>query len=116
LQIKVNQKSHIKRICAFVILVLFSFSITPKRYFHDLLASHVDTSIQKKVSGNEEVNKSGFNCDCDTLVATSPFTEENSEIVISLLPVHISHYTSFIIPLYTASHSFIELRGPPAVG
>src|SRR5688572_18751214 len=113
---RLYRNQTIRRLFAFVMLVLFTFSITPKRYLHDLFAGHTDTITKSLNDGNAHVSKSGFQCDCDNLVATSPFTDQADGIHIARLLVHSSQFTSYITPVYTSSHSFIELRGPPSVG
>lgn len=54
-------------------LVLFVFSITPKKYFHDLIADHTDNLIPAKQSAS--FDDAGYNCHFEKLVAESPFTE-----------------------------------------
>jgi hypothetical protein len=97
-------------------LFTFTFSITPKRYLHDLFTGHKDY-VSK--SGNDEkihISQNGFKCDCNTLVATSPFTEHSDEIDITISTEYPSLFVSLTTSLHTSSHSHIELRGPPSVG
>lgn len=95
-------------------LLLFAFSVTPKKLLHDIIAHHKD-NIQKTGEVNfEQLNQTRFNCDTDNLVVESVFTEHDCSIELPV-PTAVSilqniasyHYYSF-------SLFFFELRGPPA--
>lgn len=116
LQKPVNYFSSIKRFYASVMLLFFTLSITPKIYLHDLFAGHTDAVIKASNDGKAQVYSKGYNCDCNSLVATSPFTEE-SDAVSSILPVaYPSLFISLTTPVYACGHNFLELRGPPTIG
>ena len=106
----------IRSISAFVMLMIFSLSITPKLYLHDLFARHSDILLSVPDDGKVHITQSGFSCDCNTLVSTSPFTDYAIEIDIKAPLDYSSFPCVFITPEYVSSHSFIELRGPPALG
>ena len=53
--------------------MLFVFSITPKKYFHDLIADHTDQYAATH-SHAPSLTDAGFNCHFENLVAESPFT------------------------------------------
>jgi len=97
-------------------LLLFTFSITPKRYLHDLFAGHTHIVTNSSTAEQAHVIKSGFNCDCNTLVATSSFIDEKDNIGVVWPTMYLAFLVSFSNPVYSASYSFTELRGPPAVG
>lgn len=97
-------------------LLIFTFSITPKRYLHDLFAGHKDTVSKVADDGKVYVSQSGFNCDCNTLVATSPFTEHADVIEVTGLAEYPSLFIALTTAVYTSSYSFTELRGPPSLG
>lgn len=97
-------------------VLILAFSITPKKFLHDLVADHQDDITIAVNDGHDHIDHHGFNCNCDNLVATSPFTEHNVSIQI-YTPVYFSDYS----PLYASgiksiTHSFSALRGPPALG
>lgn len=113
-----NISRHIilKNISAVFVLCAFLLSITPKQVLHNLAAHHKDQSA-KKIHDKDRVqfNEFGFNCDCNSIVATSPFTETSSRPGIHRL-VHYSFYQEISsIPLSSSDHFYFTLRGPPAI-
>jgi hypothetical protein len=94
-------------------LVVFSLSITPKRILHDLFAKHIDSKPGKNSSHlSSQVNKAGFNCDNDNLVAESSFL---SELQIFSHPVFycFSPYNFRHVSFPSVSGIQSRLRGPP---
>jgi hypothetical protein len=100
-------------------LLLFVTSITPKRFLHHWFADHKD--VQAKLAthsllghGEAQLYSSGVNCDCNDLVATSPFTHA-TEIIDWTVPVC---YGQPIVPLtcdtYSTDLLLSNLRGPPS--
>jgi hypothetical protein len=86
----------------------------PKQVLHNLLAQHKDVSSQK-TNDRLQFNSAGFNCDCNNIVATSPFTAFTERIVFqgkAFFPVHIPFPSSAILPKTLFSFG---LRGPPVV-
>src|SRR5687768_10253481 len=79
------KNSCLYRFSTLVMLILFTFSITPKLFLHDLFTNHTDTVYKKTVDDKAQVSKSGFTCDCNDLVATSPFTEHKNAIELPIL-------------------------------
>jgi hypothetical protein len=68
-----KQNSRIQKFIAFILLLVFTVSIAPRSFFHDLIANHIDSpgcSIDHKIS---VVHKQGFQCHCDDLVVSAPF-------------------------------------------
>ena len=111
-----NIDRHIvfKKLASVFILCTFLLSITPKQVLHAIAADHKDRS-SKRLDGLLQVNQLGFNCDCNSVVATSPFAETASEIIIPKL-VHHSFYTgTFVVRISANEHFYFSLRGPPAV-
>lgn len=102
----------IRRFAAGVMLMLFVLSIMPRLYLHDVFASHKD--IANDISQHlTTIEKDGFSCDLNDLVATSPFTEASTTIVFNTeidFPVLHTRYTSQIA---TAAPECFSLRGPP---
>lgn len=111
-----NSNHTIKRFFAFAMLVLFTFSITPKRYLHDLFAGHTDIVNIENTGDETCIGKSTFNCDCNTLVATSPFIDDADESVIDFPKLYPPFFAAYTNPLLGTTYSFTELRGPPALG
>ncbi|MFT3911575.1 MAG: hypothetical protein QM737_19275 [Ferruginibacter sp.] len=109
---RINKNIIIKNLAGIFICCSFLLSITPKQVLHNVLANHKDAA-SKQLDARTIFHQAGFNCDCDNVVATSPFIEIAStpDVLKSL------YYTSHIIP----SREFVsivpffssDLRGPP---
>lgn len=80
---------------------------------HNLTANHKDSNAQRN-NDRTEFNQIGFNCECYSVVATSPFTEISTNSEIQKL-IHYSHYTEgTATSLSSFDHYYSDLRGPPA--
>lgn len=107
------KKSTIGRqFIAAVLLMIFSFSITPKKLLHDAIATHKD-KIVAFTNNSLQLNNSGFACKCDNLVAESPFTGQDNQVDFSALPVFSEEQSDVLYHFYSADYFFFELRGPP---
>ncbi len=95
-------------------LLIFAFSITPKKYLHDLVADHTDfygySSQHEKA-----INKIGLDCDKDDLVVSVPFIE--SITAFSFECISNSTGTFFTAYKYLPSKlsATNDVRGPPAM-
>jgi hypothetical protein len=110
----VYKNQTIRSLVSGLLLLLFTFSITPKKWLHDLIADHKD--FYSNASGDHlQFIKSGFRCDCENLVVNTPFIHVDGpkELVITkFFPVYL-HTT---INNCDAGHLFFfYLRGPPLV-
>jgi hypothetical protein len=108
-------KLNIRNTFGWLLLVLFSFSITPRQLLHDVLADHTDLSLKTPGGKFAAVNKSGFSCDRLNLVAESPFIPvEKTVETIPILP-----RTDFISPAECKTVfktvTLPALRGPPCI-
>ena len=109
------QHSILRRSLAGILLVLFAFSIMPKKMLHDWIVSHTDGVSVTAKSEVAQVGKAGFNCNCQNLVAESPFTTDGQWLDLTL---HLSHATepgTSPSQVYTADLFFYSLRGPPTI-
>ena len=109
------QATVFRRIISGVLLVLFAFSITPKKLLHDLVATHTDTKPGTFLSNTHtaQIHKSGINCQVDQLIVESPFLEIMVHTALPLPVPKNDFYQkrvcfSFFLPLIDNS-----LRGPP---
>src|SRR5215203_1473994 len=97
-----------------MLLLVFSFSITPKQLLHDAIADHIDLAPRDE-SRMPCIDKTGFTCDRLNLVAESPFIP--AEKIIEVVPQQV--YTSFIVPVtnevFPRATAFPTLRGPPCI-
>lgn len=105
----------IKKIVAAVMLLVFAFSITPTIVFHNWLADHTDTVKKITDTKGDQLGKRTINCNCDNIVAESPFTEPGKEIIDPAKNIFslVSVYNP--VHLTTSAHISYSLRGPPAV-
>lgn len=103
----------IKHFLASFSLLLFSFCVTPKRFWHDLLANHKDAQSSVSIPA-QQIAASGFHCHVDDLVVVAPFlpgVQTGIPIILSSIPLSFSESLHSIVSLYL-SHA--ESRGPPA--
>ena len=112
---QLTQTPFIKRLLAALMLMLFAFSITPKKILHDVFANHKD-SLVKTVRGTDaaQLTVAGFNCHCDNLVAESPFTDEHTVFEIAAPLAFAEQKSAAIADFNSQSQFFFELRGPPS--
>jgi hypothetical protein len=96
-------------------LVLFAFSITPKKALHDVLTNHRDRHYQQNASGDDQLTRAGFNCKCDNLVAESPFTGHDNRFELTVPRFFPDQKDAVLYNYYSTPHFFFELRGPPSV-
>lgn len=109
------QKSHILKLIAGFILVVFAFSITPKKVWHDLLANHKDLNTRNLIinTKGDEVHKSVINCNCDQLVVESAFVNKAIFFSIEVLIVEKDYIINPYTFLFNSSIYNFGLRGPP---
>lgn len=109
------KKTTIRLFSAVVIMLVFSLSITPKKFLHDLVADHQDDVSIAINDGHDHIDHHGFNCNCDNLVATSPFAEHTETLAFNT-PVYFKEYSSTTPSgIKSITHSFSALRGPPSL-
>jgi hypothetical protein len=110
-----NLRHHIvKKLAGVFVLCTFLLSITPKQVIHNLVADHKDVSSHK-TNDRLQFNEATYHCDCNNIVATSPFLEaaQNPDTQI---PQPVFAYTfSKPFSLFTAEQINLTLRGPPTV-
>jgi hypothetical protein len=107
-----KKQAIIRVFTAGIMLLLFTLSIMPKLYLHEIFATHKDIVTNTAEPG---FSKNGYTCDVNDLVATSPFTEAPQQYVTNpdiYFPVLHTRYTSQIA---TAAPDCFTLRGPPAI-
>jgi hypothetical protein len=108
------KKSTIRRqFIAAVLLMIFSFSITPKKFLHDAIATHKDKIIIAATDNTLQISHTAFACKADNLVAESPFTEQDNSFDFSALSIFSEEQSIAPYHFYSADYFFFELRGPP---
>jgi len=102
----------IQRLTALVLVLLFTFSITPRQFLHDLFADHTD--FYTSCHGTEAtISNSGKNCKCDDLVVSVPFLGLDTAEEVASLSEH-GFYNQVSYQFYFSStFSTPDLRGPP---
>ncbi|MEJ7912714.1 MAG: hypothetical protein WKF70_06145 [Chitinophagaceae bacterium] len=109
-----RSQSIIQRFFAAVLLLVFAFSITPKKYLHELVADHKD--FYSYHSGEETtVNTAGFNCHCEELVVSTPFVETSLETALLPTIVYRTFSTSSYHFFFYSTNSAKDSRGPPSL-
>jgi len=95
-------------------LLIFTTSITPKVFLHDLTADHRDEVSKILHCHDQHITKPGFRCDCNNLVSTSPFTEEPAlQVPLPEAIAFVSYSHQFTDRVYASDIFFSSLRGPP---
>jgi len=109
-----KQGNSIKKIAAFFLLLLFSISIVPKIYFHDVIANHTDAIICDHPQKSKAcLHQQGYYCQVNDPVIYSPYLTItiNSwclpEIHFDALPA--TSFFSFLQDCFLHKES----RGPP---
>jgi hypothetical protein len=108
----VNIKPVIRSLISGLLLCIFTFSITPKQWLHDIVTRHKD-SYANSIDGKIILTTAGFHCNCESLVVQSPFIHYDSPAEINAPAFFVLHQTPAVINLISAHHFFSELRGPP---
>ncbi|MFT3933203.1 MAG: hypothetical protein QM726_06280 [Chitinophagaceae bacterium] len=111
----IAQKPVIKQILAAVLLLVFTFSIAPKKFLHDAIATHQDKTVIVAPGENAQLSHTAFVCKCDSLVAESVFTNNGIQHFCFVAPIVFVPRTSSLLYHYPSSPVFFfELRGPPS--
>lgn len=96
-------------------MIVFAISITPTIIFHNLFANHTDSVKKCSDAKGEQLNAQTFNCNCDNIVATSPFTQPTAQIFPTVALVFSSPVIEKEVAFKSSLHLFHSLRGPPTV-
>lgn len=96
-------------------LVVFAFSITPAIVFHNWLVNHNDTFNTLAQAKGDQLGIQTFNCQCDHVVAESPFTEPAGVMLADPIPAFSLPKTEPGVSCTSSPFFLFSLRGPPAV-
>lgn len=108
------QHPILRRSLSGILLVLFAFSITPKKTLHDWIVCHTDgVSITK--SAEAQVAKAGFNCSYQNLVAESPFIADSQPLDVALHQEYAITSAAIFSRIHAIDLFFRSLRGPPVI-
>ncbi|MBN8665901.1 MAG: hypothetical protein J0M30_00265 [Chitinophagales bacterium] len=110
------QKSVIQKFLSVMMLAIFTLSITPQTFLHDLFAGHRDGPAKLEPGKDAQLGKAGVDCHFNDQVATSPFLDQIDEIALSTSPVLTKAITPELEDAVLTRPSYWEGRGPPAIG
>ncbi|HVU54797.1 MAG TPA: hypothetical protein VHD83_07070 [Puia sp.] len=105
----------IRRILAGLLLALFAFSGTPKKFLHDLVVHHKDTVSRFAHDTHTGVQSSYYSCHTEDLVVESPFIEEQPFKIPPTPVVYNGGFVELTARLYAFFPVRYSLRGPPAI-
>ena len=102
---------------SWVVLFVFTISILPKSYFHDILAGHTDTLIHCELQEEKKecIHPEGFNCRFDDLVVTAQYVPVQASFSLehpAVYPSITTTYTSYILQEH---YAYAVNRGPPSI-
>lgn len=109
------QKHTIHQLLAALLLLVFIFSITPKKFLHDAIANHKDKTIVVAAGDSPQYSHAAFVCKCDNQVAESPFTDAAGGFSFTALRFFASYQPIETCRSYTNFFLFFQRRGPPAL-
>ncbi len=108
-------KSIIRSFGTSLLVLVFAFSILPKKTVHDLFATHKDSSFSFNDSKDQQISWAGFHCNCENLVVESPFIDNHLPTMMEILPDHSIQYVEHFTVYHKQYIGFTALRGPPAI-
>lgn len=111
-------KKLIKQVYAALLLLVFTVGITPRLFLHTLFANHKDSRCEavSHYGNPQHLSKTKLSCDCENIVAESPFTSEDGSFHLTYppgftdQPEYVRHF------FHPAYFFFFSLRGPPVAG
>jgi hypothetical protein len=109
----VYRNQTIRNLVSGLLLCLFTFSVTPKQWLHNIFADHKD--FYSNATGDHlQFTKSGFRCDCDNLVVNTPFIQVDGPGELTIGQFFQNYQGTTICNCNTGHHFLFHLRGPPA--
>jgi hypothetical protein len=109
----VYKNQTIRSFISGLLLFLFTFSITPKKWLHDIFADHKD--FYSNTAGDHlQFIKSGFRCDCENLVVNTPFIHVDGPKELVITKFFPAYHGTTINNYHAGYHFLFHLRGPPA--
>lgn len=95
--------------------MLFAFSVTPKKFLHDLVAKHKDSPGRFSHDTQTRLQRASYNCHIEDLVVESPFMEGSAPVVQDAPPVFRPSHVELAVRWHSTRILFASLRGPPRV-
>lgn len=96
-------------------MLVFTFSVMPKHYLHDLFSQHIHTYNNVPDDGRQYIVQAGIVCDCVDLVVSSPYLSVDTiEWPVFQQTYHIKH-SVVESHIYALPQYFFSLQGPPSL-
>jgi len=96
-------------------LLLFSFSITPRTFLHICTGNHKIATHKLPVADHPQVEQLSPGCDCDNFVTGSPFTETVKTFELPAVAFFYTTQEPKPVHFFSSLHFSFSLRGPPVV-
>lgn len=110
-----NRLINIHKGIACVILIVFTISIIPKKYFHDFFSHHIDylygTNPNSKA---KEINTYKFNCGFKETLAIEPYIESKTIQFCFIVWYPALKAISISERLFNTIFEYFIHRGPPS--
>jgi hypothetical protein len=97
------------------LLLLFSFSITPKKTLHSVFGCHKETGKRIGDDRTEQLNTKIFHCSCDQQDLQSPFLQTPPFLSAAAFIYGDPFITGYTTAFYGQTIPSPDLRGPPSV-
>ena len=110
-----NKKTTIKQLFSICMLVLFAFSITPRKTLHIIFGCHSDTGKTINHSEAEQLTTKSFHCSCDYQDFQSPFLHTPTFLSSVAFIYGDPFITGYKTELYKQTILSNNLRGPPTL-
>ncbi len=104
----------IRSIVAGLMLIVFTFSITPRNILHSWLATHSEIAKKSTCPQQHQVATQIFSCHCNSVVAESPFKATEIFSPLSLITVFELVQERNVVCSPLTGFYYFSLRGPPA--
>ena len=115
--ISLPTKKTIQKFIAFLLIIIFSISITPKPFLHKLLAKHTDRhhTCNNADKSAACIHNSFYHCQLDNLVVNTEYFSSHNFPDISLEPFYLQHAATLFSSYSSSVDNVNESRGPPSV-
>lgn len=105
--------TNTKKLIAGLLLVVFTISVVPRKYFHDIIANHEDVAFKNSTSKEKSFTAYKFNCGFVELVAVSPFLASDISVNQNDHFFFGIHNIEFSTALFKNTFDYFTHRGPP---
>jgi hypothetical protein len=109
-----KQQAYIQKFIAFTLLIVFSISIAPKAYFHEVIADHKDVLVcHHPEAGSSCAHSQPLNCHFDDLVVTAAFLIEKFQNSLNFPNRYLDKQDSYKLSYHQHPFFHKTSRGPP---